>query len=165
MYANLFLLLICVHQYDLGTECTKFARCWFETRTALYTYSDFKKNTNPSCRAYEPTHPYPSAWYEIRTTSVRYLDIRTISVRYPSVIKSCGMTAARHPHNWTYGISTGGMQGGCVPAHTALEPTRPRPSAVPRRTSPVRPYGVRTASSEGTSAVHPKPADVRITPL
>ena len=84
--------------------------------------------------------------YIRRTSAVRPYDIRTISVRYPSVIKSCGMTAARHPHNWTYGISTGGMQGGCAPAHTALEPTRPRPSAVPRRTSPVRPYGVRTAS-------------------
>ena len=34
--------LVCVHQYDLGTECTKFARCWFETRTALYKYSDLR---------------------------------------------------------------------------------------------------------------------------
>ena len=89
--------LICVHQYDLSTLFVR----WFayistiSVRNELNLYDvglklaqlcihiPILKNTNPSCRAHEPTHPYPSAWYETRTISVRYLDIRTISVRYP----------------------------------------------------------------------------------
>ena len=93
--------LICVHQYDLSTLFVR----WFayistiSVRNVLNLYDvglklaqlcihiPILKNTNPSCRAYEPTHPYPSAWYEIRTISVRYLDIRTISVRYLAYIR------------------------------------------------------------------------------
>ena len=89
--------LICVHQYDLSTLFVR----WFayistiSVRNVLNLHDaglklaqlcihiPILKNTNPSCRAHEPTHPYPSAWYETRTISVRYLDIRTISVRYP----------------------------------------------------------------------------------
>ena len=74
--------LVCVHQYDLGTECTNLYDVGLKL-AQLCIHIPILKNTNPSCRAHEPTHPYPSAWYEIRTISVRDLDIRTISVRYP----------------------------------------------------------------------------------
>ena len=61
--------LVCVHQYDLGTECTKFARCWFETRTALYKYSDLKKI------------PIPAAEHTNLLTHIHRLG--TKFVRYP----------------------------------------------------------------------------------
>ena len=93
--------LVCVHQYDLGTECTKFARCWFETRTALYKYSDFKKIPIPAAEHTNllthihrlgtkfVRHPY-DIWI-----SVRYpYDIRTIFGVHPAYIRR---TSGVHP--------------------------------------------------------------------
>ena len=82
--------LVCVHQYDLGTECTKFARCWSETRTALYTYSDLKKYQSqlPSTRTYSPISiGLVRNSYDIRTIFGYPYDIRTISVRYLAYIR------------------------------------------------------------------------------
>ena len=93
--------LVCVHQYDLGTECTKFARCWFETRTALYKYSDLKKipipaaeHTNLLTHIHRLGTKFVRYPYDI-WISVRYpYDIRTILGVHPAYIRRTSSTAA-----------------------------------------------------------------------
>ena len=122
--------LVCVHQYDLGTECTKFARCWSETRTALYTYSDLKKYQSqlPSIRTYSPISiGLVRNSYDIRTIFGYPYDIRTISVRYLAYIRR---TSGVHPAYFrrTYRRTSGVHQ---APPMYAAPPSR-SPNATSR---------------------------------